>query len=513
MKKLLGIVVLVLMICSVTFADKYPKIKDPVVSISGSTPKKFKVPKKFKLKNYKVNNSSSNIYIDILTRRQELKGFKKKSKLCKLEDSFKKNLNTYKNNGKNKLIASMPEIGGHKWKQEGANPIDFINFAYPMIEHVNKLIRHWMATSEDIYLEVLKEQILLWSKENAFEVLISDGYNAEWQEEFGYVDTLENVRQTLVGMLVAFDILRQEKALTPEEDKIILNWFGKIVAKTSIGPKEDLSNYNLPPANHTEASKARVYTIWGALSGDDKYFQAGLDFYGVALKTTRKDGSSSWEIRKEKGKSQRSVRGLKKMTQVVGGMVMIAEVFANQGYDLYSFETKKGMTVHKMIDFLITYLGYPESNAPKKNYIDPAIMQRDVVLKKTHITDYTLGWAHAYVKRFPNNDTTKKLIKYYLEPYGWSRYIQNSGGYGIHMSCAYADLSKIGTTKTMTSNQKIKYRAIVKNKTDSSILIKAEGPTKETAEKEAMKICIGKSVQSSFKDACYVHYVGKLGNF
>ena len=118
-----------------------------------------------------------------------------------------------------------------------------------------------------------------------------------------------------------------------------------------------------------------------------------------------------------------------------------------------------------------------------------------------------------YVKRFPNNDTTKKLIKYYLEPYGWSRYIQNSGGYGIHMSCAYADLSKIGTTKTMTSNQKIKYRAIVKNKTDSSILIKAEGPTKETAEKEAMKICIGKSVQSSFKDACYVHYVGKLGNF
>jgi len=58
-----------------------------------------------------------------------------------------------------------------------------------------------------------------------------------------------------------------------------------------------------------------------------------------------------------------------------------------------------------------------------------------------------------------------------------------------------------------------KYRVIVKNKTDSSILIKAEGSTKETAEKEAMKICIGKSIQSSFKDACYVHYVGKLGNF
>jgi hypothetical protein len=50
---------------------------------------------------------------------------------------------------------------------------------------------------------------------------------------------------------------------------------------------------------------------------------------------------------------------------------------------------------------------------------------------------------HAYVKRFPNKETTKKLIKYYLEPYGWSRYIQNSGGFGMHMSCAYADLDKI----------------------------------------------------------------------
>jgi hypothetical protein len=92
-----------------------------------------------------------------------------------------------------------------------------------------------------------------------------------------------------------------------------------------------------------------------------------------------------------------------------------------------------------------------------------------------------------------------------MEPYGWWNKIAQSHGYGINCACAYADLSKIGTTKT--SNQIGKYRAIVKNKIDSSILIKAEGPTKEAAEKEAMKICIGKSIQSSFKEACYVHYV------
>ena len=83
------------------------------------------------------------------------------------------------------------------------------------------------------------------------------------------------------------------------------------------------------------------------------------------------------------------------------------------------------------------------SGAKKKAYIDPEIMDTKRILKKTGINDNTLGWAHAYIKRFPNKETTKKLIKYYLEPYGWSRYIQNSGGYGMHMSCAYADINKI----------------------------------------------------------------------
>ena len=428
MKKLLGIVVLGLLWCSVGIAEKYPKIKDPVKSISGSI-KKLKIPGKVNLKDYKVKNPGSKIYIDVVKRRLELKGYKNNHRLCKPSKSYE-------------LFPSMPEIGGHKWKQEGASPIDFINFAEPMIEIINKHTRGWLATGDAFYLDKMKEQILLWSKENSFNVLISDGYNKEWDSDFAYIDTLENVRQTLVGMLIAFDVLRQEKALTVEEDKIIYEWFEKTVAKTSIGTN-DGSKDKMTPGNHTEASKARIYTLWSILSGDEKYFQAGLKFYGIALNVTRKDGSSSHEIIKQKGKSNRSKRGLLKMTQVVGGMVMIAEVFANQGYDLYSFETKKGVTVHKMIDFLITYLGYPDSGAKKKAYIDPEIMETKRILKKTGINDNTLGWAHAYVKRFPNKETTKKLIKYYLEPYGWSRYIQNSGGFGIHMSCAYANINKI----------------------------------------------------------------------
>ena len=503
MKKLLGIVVLVLLVCSGSFAEKYPKLKSPIVSISGSTPKKLKVPGKINLANYKVNNPRSKIYVDIPKRRKELKGFdnNKLNKLCRFKEQFGEILNAYKNQGKNKLIASMPEMGGFQWKQEGSTPITGANLAEPMISFTNKLSSHWMVTGDKIYLEILKEQILLWAKEDAFQTLIPDGMG--WGYYFGYIDTLEYVRQTLARMLFAFDILRQENALTPSEDKIIYDWFEKIVAKTSIGPSEGAGK--LPPANHTEASKARIYTMWGVISGNDEYFQAGLKLYLIALKKTRKDGSSSWEIRKEEKNSKRTYRGLEKMTQVVGGMVMIAEIFANQGYDLYSFETKKGVTVHKMIDFLFTYLGYPESGAPKKSYIDPEKQQRKKVINN-HWGDNSLGWAHAYIKRFPNTEATKTIIKYYMEPYGWWKKIAQSHGYGINCACAYADLSKIVRPKG-------NYRAVVKNKTDSSILIKVEGPTKESAEKEAMKTCIGKSIQSSFKEACYVHYSGEIPRF
>ena len=42
----------------------------------------------------------------------------------------------------------------------------------------------------------------------------------------------------------------------------------------------------------------------------------------------------------------------------------------------------------------------------------------------------------------------------------------------------------------------------------SSVLIKAEGGTKKGAEKKGMQICMDQSIQSSFKEACYVHYSG-----
>ena len=46
MKKILAILTLFLLIFSTSFAENYPKLKSPIVSIAGKTPKKLKVPGK-----------------------------------------------------------------------------------------------------------------------------------------------------------------------------------------------------------------------------------------------------------------------------------------------------------------------------------------------------------------------------------------------------------------------------------------------------------------------------------
>ena len=262
---------LLLLFFSSSFAKDYPKLKSPIVSIAGKTPKKLKAPGKINLKDFKVNKPGSLIYLDISERQKELKTFKKISKLCGLETSYAQKIKA----GNQILIEPMLEGRGFKW-QEGATPITGDNPAEKMVINVNQLNSHWMATGEQVYLDLLKKQILAWAKADAYQVLISDG--EAWGGNFGYIDTLEYVRQTIVRMLFGYDLLRQANALTKSEDKIIYDWFERIVAKTSIGEMDGSGKPGdkFPPANHTEASKARVYTMWGVISGNDEYFQAGL---------------------------------------------------------------------------------------------------------------------------------------------------------------------------------------------------------------------------------------------
>ena len=60
--------------------------------------------------------------------------------------------------------------------------------------------------------------------------------------------------------------------------------------------------------------------------------------------------------------------------------------------------------------------------------------------------------------------------------------------------------------KEKTKSATVEYIAIVKNKTDDSVLIKVRAASKERAIEEAMKKCTEKH-----EEGCYVHYSNQVG--
>ena len=98
MKKLLGVSIIFLLILSNSFAEDYPKLKNPIVSIAGKTPKKLKVPGKINLKDFKVNKPGSLIYLDIIERQKKLKIFKNTNRLCGLQTGYVQKIKSTRQN-------------------------------------------------------------------------------------------------------------------------------------------------------------------------------------------------------------------------------------------------------------------------------------------------------------------------------------------------------------------------------------------------------------------------------
>ena len=122
------------------------------------------------------------------------------------------------------------------------------------------------------------------------------------------------------------------------------------------------------------------------------------------------------------------------MNQVVGFMVMIAEVAKLQGYDLYSIETKKKVNLHKMIEFLSR--GWSDKNIKLSYLISKN--QKITFAYKLAGNNASIAWAIPYLA---NNFQTNghKIITKWLDslPSDRKNYI-NDLGFGGSQGCYYA---------------------------------------------------------------------------
>ena len=429
MKKFLGIVVLGLLWCNVGFTEEYldaftldkKKIENNVINSVSDEKIKFKSIKKWKgnFENYKVFKPG----ITFFSAKE-------------LESQRNKNPKIfYKNCFYTSILDLQPtlEIKGHLWKP-GGNFMTQVNYAAEYNQTMNYGVQNWLKKGKKDSLFKLKKLMLSWAREKSFSHLYPDTGSTQGGYKWGYLDTFWNLRDTITNIIIAYGVLNELKIFTEEERKITHDWLEFLVAASASQGHDDGSGGGMPAGIHTEMQRTLVYTLWGSVSGNDKYFQAGIKGFYAALINTRKDGSHKFEVRNIKDASKRNKRALEKMNQVVGSMVMIAEVAKQQGYDLYELKTKKKVNLHKMIEFLSR--GWSDKKIKLKYLVSKN--QRIVFAYKLAGSMNSIAWVIPYLS---NNFDTKghKIINQWLDslPSNRKSYV-NDLGFGGSQACYYA---------------------------------------------------------------------------
>ena len=341
---------------------------------------------------------------------------------------------------KNCFFTTLPklqptlEIKGHLWKP-GGHFLSQTNYTAEYNQTMNFGLQNWLKRGKEESLIEIKDLMLSWAKKKSFSHLYPDAGSKQGGMSWGYVDTFWNLRDTITNIIITYGVLSELNIFTPEEKKIAHDWLEYLVAASASQGHDDGSNEGMPAGTHTEMQRTLVYTLWGSVSGNDKYFQAGIKGFYAALINTRKDGSHKFEVRNVKDASKRNKRALKKMNQVVGAMVMIAEIAKLQGYDLYEIKTKKKVDLHKMIEFLSK--GWSDKNIKLKHLVSK---NQDIGFAYKFSGSMTsIAWVIPYLSN--NFDTNgNKIINEWLEalPSDRKKFV-NDFGFGGSQACYYAN--------------------------------------------------------------------------
>jgi poly(beta-D-mannuronate) lyase len=206
--------------------------------------------------------------------------------------------------------------------------------------------------------------------------------------------------RTLLPTLVAFALVRDDPAVEPEARERIERWLARLHGIRGPGrvppPPGDATARN----NHYYL-RASVDMAWGALTGDDAAFREGSVAYLAALRDMRPDGSLPLETR-------RGARALWYQRHAVASLVVIAEMAATQGLDLYGREVD-GKTVHRAVRFLLDAIAEPDRLRP---YVEADDLDQDLgfLESRGHGRHY-MAWAEIYLARFPERPESARLLE------------------------------------------------------------------------------------------------------
>ena len=278
--------------------------------------------------------------------------------------------------------------------------------------------------------EHVKNTILNWAKANAAKRTgPSDHEGRHWN------DTLTVNLYVASPMLAAYSFAKQIISIPQEEDRIIKNWFKKIVKKNQhllYGKTYDYGGASGTPkrAHNHALSSAVAHMQLGILIDNDKEFKKAFKNYESAIKHQRKDGSLPIEVR-------RGGRAMFYQGRAMNALAVIAIIAEHQGYNIWELDFK-GKNYHNLVKFFIDFtennelvFKYAKENrspGPAKNY-------KVQDLKSNSGSNW--GWLYAYASRFPDHENIQRLKQ-------WSENKNNLNNYQRKIVTVFENTSKRG---------------------------------------------------------------------
>ena len=263
-------------------------------------------------------------------------------------------------------------------------------------------------------------------------------YPALWQGR-RYGHTVGSGAQFLFAATVAHSLLKSYDGYSKEERGLVHDWLkrkilgphvkfkprGKYFGSDGVtGPiqREEVSGYTVNcciPMGY-ESSRLQVDNALMAgsiLFNDQEGFESAIKGYIDVIGTLRSDGSLPYQT--ARGNAAIWYHNLGVLV-----LVMTAEMAANQGIDLYSYEAPSGATLHTAIEFLARSMKKPELLLPYAvRNINPWRAGNGI----TDPNDYTfqlgvtkiprlqrnrasfLAWFEPYERRFPYHPNIKGM--------------------------------------------------------------------------------------------------------
>jgi poly(beta-D-mannuronate) lyase len=209
--------------------------------------------------------------------------------------------------------------------------------------------------------------------------------------------------RTLLPTIVAFATIRERQELPAAARARIEAWLARLVASRLSPPADSVTRRN----NHRYL-RGSVDIAWGALVQDERRFQAGIAAYRDALAAMRPDGSFPLE-------TARGARALWYQRHSIASLVVIAEIGAQQGLDLYGLQDG-GRDLHGAIRFLLDAVDQPELVLPyaaanTNSGTELAADDQDLgfLEERGHDRHY-MAWVEIYAARFPNRPEAMRLM-------------------------------------------------------------------------------------------------------